>query len=84
MINVMLTQILEQDARARRKCIYISHTLLYSLSLSILTVNSIGLVRPEKAQTIERMLIRMAQMGQIQGKVNIIIVSKVARLYIYS
>ena len=32
-------------------------------------VNSIGLVRPEKAQSIERMLIRMAQMGQIQGKV---------------
>ncbi|XP_003385704.1 PREDICTED: programmed cell death protein 5-like [Amphimedon queenslandica] len=48
MINVMLTQILEQDARAR--------------------LNSIGLVRPEKAQSIERMLIRMAQMGQIQGK----------------
>ena len=70
---------LEPDVNA---CI--SHTLLYSLSLSILTVNSIGLVRPEKAQTIERMLIRMAQMGQIQGKVNIIIVSKVARLYIYS
>lgn len=70
---------LEPDVNA---CI--SHTLLYSFSLSILTVNSIGLVRPEKAQTIERMLIRMAQMGQIQGKVNIIIVSKVARLYIYS
>lgn len=82
MINVMLTQILEQDARARRKCMYLTHTAV--LSLSILTVNSIGLVRPEKAQTIERMLIRMAQMGQIQGKVNIIIVSKVAHLYIYS
>ena len=70
---------LEPDVNA---CI--SHTLLYSLSLSILTVNSIGLVRPEKAQTIERMLIRMAQMGQIQGKVNIIILSKVAHLYTYS
>jgi programmed cell death protein 5 len=48
MVNVMLTQILEQDARAR--------------------LNSIAMVKPEKAQSVEKILIRMAQTGQIQGK----------------
>lgn len=45
-----------------------------ALSLSLSLVNSIGLVKPEKAQSVERMLIRMAQTGQIQGKVSIIVV----------
>ena len=33
-------------------------------------VNSIALVKPERAQQVEAMLIQMAQTGQIVGKVN--------------
>ena len=33
------------------------------------TVNSIALVKPEKAKMIEQMVVRMAQTGQIHGKV---------------
>jgi programmed cell death protein 5 len=32
-------------------------------------VNSIALVKPDKAKSVEMMLIRMAQSGQISGKV---------------
>jgi len=48
--NSMLTQILDQPARAR--------------------LNTIALTKPEKAAMVESMLIRMAQMGQIQQKLN--------------
>ena len=34
-----------------------------------LTVNSIALVKPEKAKMLENMLIQMAQRGQLSGKV---------------
>ncbi|XP_064398921.1 programmed cell death protein 5-like isoform X2 [Halichondria panicea] len=50
MKNMMLTQILEQNARAR--------------------LNSIALVKPERARQVEGMLIQMAQSGQIGGKVS--------------
>lgn len=33
------------------------------------TVNSIALVKPDKARMVESMLIQMAQTGQLQGKV---------------
>ncbi|CAI8034747.1 Programmed cell death protein 5 [Geodia barretti] len=49
MKNSVLSQILEQGARAR--------------------LNSIALVKPDKAKSVEMMLIRMAQSGQISGKV---------------
>lgn len=49
MKNSVLSQILEQNARAR--------------------LNSIALVKPDKAKSVEMMLIRMAQSGQISGKV---------------
>ena len=48
--NGMLSQILDQSARAR--------------------LNSIALVKPEKAKAIENMLIQMARSGQLQGKLS--------------
>ena len=48
--NGMLSQILDQSARAR--------------------LNSIALVKPEKAKAIENMLIQMARCGQLQGKLS--------------
>ncbi len=33
-------------------------------------MSSIAVVKPDKAQMVEAMLIRMAQTGQIQGKVD--------------
>lgn len=50
MKNSMLSQLLDQDARAR--------------------LNTLKLSKPEKAQMVEGMIIRMAQMGQIGGKLN--------------
>ena len=47
MQNVLLSQILSQDARAR--------------------LNSIALVKPERAKAIEASLLRMAQTGQVQS-----------------
>ena len=43
--------------------------LLKLLCLSLITVNTIALAKPEKAKMVESMLIQMAQTGQIQGKV---------------
>jgi len=37
--------------------------------MTLATVNTIGLAKPEKAKMVESMLIQMAQTGQIQGKV---------------
>ncbi|XP_065914998.1 programmed cell death protein 5-like [Dysidea avara] len=48
MKNSILSQILQQDARAR--------------------LNSIALVKPEKAKMVENMLIQMAKTGQISSK----------------
>ncbi|XP_046850496.1 programmed cell death protein 5-like [Xenia sp. Carnegie-2017] len=49
MKNQMLSQILDQQARAR--------------------LNSIALVKPERAMKIESLLIQMASSGQIGGKI---------------
>ena len=67
MKNSILTQILEQDARARCECCPPWNLIL--LALVIITVNSIALVKPERARHVEAMLIQMAQTGQIVGKV---------------
>ncbi|XP_070556823.1 programmed cell death protein 5-like [Ptychodera flava] len=48
MKNSILSQVLNQSARAR--------------------LNSIALVKPEKAQMVEGILLQMAQTGQIQSK----------------
>jgi len=37
--------------------------------MTLTTVNTIALAKPEKAKMVESMLIQMAQTGQIQGKV---------------
>lgn len=50
LVNSLLSQILDQDARAR--------------------LNSIALVKPDKAKQFEGNLIKMAQCGQIAEKMN--------------
>lgn len=50
MKHSILSQILDQQARAR--------------------LNTLKLSKPEKAQVFENMVIRMAQMGQIMGKLD--------------
>ncbi|XP_058126678.1 programmed cell death protein 5 isoform X2 [Anopheles ziemanni] len=50
MKNSVLSQLLDQDARAR--------------------LNTLKLSKPDKAQMVEGMIIRMAQMGQIGGKLD--------------
>ena len=41
----------------------------YKMNYSV-SVNTIAVAKPEKAQMVESMLIQMAQSGQIQGKVS--------------
>jgi len=48
MKNSILSQVLDQKARAR--------------------LNTVAAAKPEKAQMVENMLVNMARMGQIQGK----------------
>ncbi|EDS34207.1 conserved hypothetical protein [Culex quinquefasciatus] len=50
MKNSMLSQLLDQNARAR--------------------LNTLKISKPDKAQMVEGMIIRMAQMGQIGGKLD--------------
>lgn len=50
MMNSMLNQLLDQDARAR--------------------LNTLKIGKPEKAQMVEQMIVRMAQSGQIGGKLD--------------
>ncbi|XP_055383769.1 programmed cell death protein 5 [Condylostylus longicornis] len=50
MKNSILSQVLDQEARAR--------------------LNTLKLSKPEKAQGVEAMIIRMAQMGQLGGKLD--------------
>jgi len=45
------------------------YELLITISFLIFVVNSIALVKPEKAKMMEGMLIQMARSGQIAGKV---------------
>jgi len=49
---------------------YVVPAMLSALCMSLLTVNTIALAKPEKAKMVESMLIQMAQTGQIQGKVS--------------
>lgn len=50
MMNSMLNQLLDQNARAR--------------------LNTLKIGKPEKAQMVEQMIVRMAQSGQIGGKLD--------------
>ena len=50
----------------------LTHFLYQNLNIFwfSLTVNSIALVKPDKAKMVERMLIQMAQRGQLPGRVS--------------
>ena len=50
-------------------CTLYMYMQVFISSTPFFLVNSIALVKPEKAEMVERMLIRMAQTGQIHGKV---------------
>ncbi len=71
MKNMMLTQILEQNARAR--CESKRRELCSLINNNNYAVNSIALVKPERARQVEGMLIQMAQSGQIGGKVGLLV-----------
>lgn len=70
MRNSILTQVLDQSARARRKGIdlfafYINVTCIkYTFPL----VNTLCLGKPEKGKMVENMILSMAQRGQLPGK----------------
>ena len=75
MKNSILTQILAQDARARRRSTVrirrfkIEASAYFFTLTNVFSVNSIALVKPEKAQAVENMLIQMAKSGRLPGKV---------------
>ena len=48
--------------------------MLFISQQTFLPVNSIALVKPERARQVEAMLIQMAQTGQIVGRVSYVIV----------
>lgn len=68
----MLSRILDTDARERRKCPPNSKRRQSSStdgSRRVGIVSRIGLVKPQKARQITDLLIRMAQQGQIRGRI---------------
>lgn len=74
MKNSILSQVLTQEARARRKAsfVYISFLNL-NLKFSIycgtwLQVNTLALTKPDKAQMVENHLIQQARTGQLMNK----------------
>lgn len=79
--NSILTQIMDQNARARCKSttswilnIKVNFRLLMMFvvfpTFLFETVNTLKISKPEKAQMVEGMIVRMAQMGQLQGKLD--------------
>lgn len=66
--NSILSQILDQDARARCKKLNYMFFLI-SNKWHYILVNTLMLGKPEKGQMIQNMLIRMAQTGQIATKI---------------
>lgn len=68
-----MATILDNAARERRECLRSSPSLIPS-SLMVYTttrpVSRIGLVSPERSRQIESILVRMAQTGQLRGKVS--------------
>lgn len=72
MKHSILSQILDQNARARRKpfafdLYFVKLTLFF---LFYFVVNTLKISKPEKAQLVEGQLLRMAQSGQLPGKLN--------------
>lgn len=71
MKHSLLTQVLNQAARARRMIfIWISNIHIINLMIFFLfyIVNTLIICKPEKGRMVENMLIRMAQSGQIVNK----------------
>jgi len=68
-----MATILDSAARERRECLMSLPSLILS-SLMVHTttrpVSRIGLVSPERSRQIESILVRMAQTGQLRGKVS--------------
>jgi len=74
MKNTILTSILSQEARTRRKCCNGNDDtciIKYTSTLPFL-VNILKAAKPEKAQLVENILIQNARMGAFQGKVSIL------------
>lgn len=74
-----MSQILDPQARERceeftdlREDVSstLQRTALISAISSVDTVSRIALVRPERARSLEQLIVRMARSGQIRGRVN--------------
>lgn len=70
MKHVILTQVLDQSARARCKFILLSkYSIINDNNIVYLwIVNTLRLGKPEKGKMVEEMLLNMAQRGQLPGK----------------
>lgn len=73
MKNSMLSQILNQNARARRKQSRTHPCFIFLSKFDIInihpfSVSTLQAAKPDKAKQVEAMLISMAQRGQIQGQ----------------
>jgi len=68
-----MATILDSAARERRECLMSLPSLILSSPMVHTTtrpVSRIGLVSPERSRQIESILVRMAQTGQLRGKVS--------------
>lgn len=79
----ILSQIMDQNARARCKTkninIYRLNVLTDDHIFSInFTVNTLKISKPEKAQMVEGMIIRMAQMGLLHSNCSLRIISLIS------
>ena len=68
MKNSILTQVLDQSARARCKFNLKTQWPFLVLILSFETVNTLRIAKPEKAAMVENSLVNMARRGQIGGQ----------------
>ncbi len=65
MKNGILSQVLSQEARARREYFLKCEGDLAILTSILLSVNTIMVAKPEKGRQVEAAIIQMAQTGQI-------------------
>lgn len=69
--NSILSQVLDQDARARCELINQDNKTIFTLIINNVSflVNTLLLGKPEKGRMVQAMLLRMAQSGQIMSKI---------------
>ena len=67
MKNSILTQVLDQSARARCK-FNLKTVAIFGFDLSFEIVNTLRIAKPEKAAMVENSLVNMARRGQIGGQ----------------